>query len=181
MCFLSALKQRVSVIEAQCAEKLREMEVHVQTAKKEHTKAVMTLRLFEKEAARSQNEMKKLKHSHGEKTKKGEVSSKYPLDTEIYRDPLQATRAQKGMHRDVARPHTEAQENFAASKKYRHTPPERNCTMGAEDLQASDERLLCFLEELHTLSAAVVNSSEDSAEEEGQSDSVGPAKGSLHS
>lgn len=43
------------------------------------------------------------------------------------------------------------------------------------------ETLLCVLEELHTLSAAVVNSSEDSAEEEGQSDIVEPSTGSLHS
>lgn len=43
------------------------------------------------------------------------------------------------------------------------------------------ETLLCVLEELHSLSAAVVNSSEDSAEEEGQSDSVEPSTGSLHS
>ncbi len=43
------------------------------------------------------------------------------------------------------------------------------------------ERLLSVLEELHSLSAAVVNSSEDSAEEEGQNDSVGPSTGSSHS
>lgn len=43
------------------------------------------------------------------------------------------------------------------------------------------ERLLSVLEELHSLSAAVVNSSEDSAEEDGQGDSVGPSTGGPHS
>lgn len=42
------------------------------------------------------------------------------------------------------------------------------------------EKLLSVLEELHSLSAVVVNSSEDSAEEEGQSDSVGPSTQAVH-
>lgn len=40
------------------------------------------------------------------------------------------------------------------------------------------ERLLCVLEELHTLSTSMVNSSEDSAEEEDDGDSVRPDIGS---
>lgn len=38
-CSTSALLERVSEIENRCAEKLREMESRVDTAKKEHTKA----------------------------------------------------------------------------------------------------------------------------------------------
>lgn len=38
-CSTSALLERVSEIENRCAEKLREMEFRVDTAKKEHTKA----------------------------------------------------------------------------------------------------------------------------------------------
>lgn len=38
-CSTSVLLERISEIESRCAEKLREMEFRVNTAKKEHTKA----------------------------------------------------------------------------------------------------------------------------------------------
>lgn len=38
-CCLAALQERVSEIEDRCAQKLREMEIQVNTAKREHTKA----------------------------------------------------------------------------------------------------------------------------------------------
>ncbi|XP_029956320.1 coiled-coil alpha-helical rod protein 1 isoform X2 [Salarias fasciatus] len=139
-----ALKERVSEIEDQCAEKLREMEVQVNTARREHTKAVRTLRQFEREAARSQDEMK-------ENTKR-DVANIYPADTEIDKNPLLVTSAQRGLHRDFARPHTAAPQNFAAFRKYRRKPPERSCSAGTKDHQASDvarlhpvrETAVCF-------------------------------------
>uniref|UniRef100_A0A8C5HT12 Coiled-coil alpha-helical rod protein 1 n=1 Tax=Gouania willdenowi TaxID=441366 RepID=A0A8C5HT12_GOUWI len=59
-CFPSALQDRVSEIEERCAEKLREMEVQVDMARRGHTKAVVTLRQFEREAARKRDAMTEL-------------------------------------------------------------------------------------------------------------------------
>ncbi|XP_069002796.1 coiled-coil alpha-helical rod protein 1 isoform X2 [Embiotoca jacksoni] len=149
-----ALQERVSEIEGQCAEKLRKLEVQASTAMREHTKAVMTLRQFQREATRKQDEMKETQH-------------------------LVAV-AERGPMREHTRVQTTAPP--AALRKRRQNPSERSYLTGATVQLPADERLLCVLEELHTLSAAVVNSSEESAEEEeGQRDSVGSSTGRLHS
>ncbi|XP_030294927.1 coiled-coil alpha-helical rod protein 1 [Sparus aurata] len=166
-----ALQERVSEIKDRCAERLREMEVQVNTAKREHTKAVMTLRQFEREAARKQEEMKEGRHT------KREVKKTHLKETEKDKNLLLATGAERGLTSEYTRAHTAALQNFAAP---RETPSERGCPVGTKVHLPADEKLLSVLEELHSLSAAVVNSSEDSAEEEGQSDSVGPSTQAVH-
>ncbi|XP_028278350.1 coiled-coil alpha-helical rod protein 1 isoform X3 [Parambassis ranga] len=66
-----ALLERVSEIEYRCAEKLREMELQVNTARREHTKAVMTLRQFER--GRTQNEMEE--RTQNQSTKRGALNA----------------------------------------------------------------------------------------------------------
>ncbi|XP_042355314.1 coiled-coil alpha-helical rod protein 1 isoform X2 [Plectropomus leopardus] len=169
-----ALQERVSEIEDCCAEKLREMEVQVNTARREHTKAVMTLRQFEREAARKHNEMRETRQHP-----KREVQNKQLKETERDKKLLLANVAERGLTSEYTRAHTTALQSSAASAEHREKPSENSRSVGTK--VPADERLLSVLEELHSLSAAVVNSSEDSAEEEGQSDSVGPSTGSLHS
>nr|XP_046266739.1 coiled-coil alpha-helical rod protein 1 [Scatophagus argus] len=171
-----ALQERMSEIEDRCAEKLREMEVQVNTAKREHTKAVMTLRHFEREAARKQDEMREhLGHGHT----KRDVQNKQPMEMEKHKNLQLATVAEKGLMSEYTSTHTQVLQNPAVP---REKPSERSCHVGPRVQLTADERLLSVLEELHSLSAAVVNSSEDSAEEEeGQNDSVGPSTGSSHS
>ncbi|XP_059207119.1 coiled-coil alpha-helical rod protein 1 [Centropristis striata] len=168
-----ALQERVSEIEDRCAAKLREMEVQVNTSRREHTKAVMTLRQFEREAARKQDEMRETQQH----TKRG-VQNKQVRETERERDKklLLATAAESWPTGE----YTRALQNSAAAREHGEPPQEMSHPVGTK--VPADGRLLSVLEELHSLSAAVVNSSEDSAEEEeGQSDSVGPSTGSLHS
>ncbi|XP_047462175.1 coiled-coil alpha-helical rod protein 1 [Mugil cephalus] len=167
----AALQEKVSEIENQCAGKLREMEVQVNTARREHTKAVMTLRQFEREAASKQNEMKETHHWERESSKKG-VLKKQLRETEKDKNLLPVSDAESSLMREHTRVHTAVLPNSAASVRHRQTPSERSRPTGEKVHLPADERLLCVLEELHTLSAAVVNSSDDSAEEEGQSDSV---------
>uniref|UniRef100_A0A3P8S0R3 Coiled-coil alpha-helical rod protein 1 n=1 Tax=Amphiprion percula TaxID=161767 RepID=A0A3P8S0R3_AMPPE len=83
-----AMKERLSEIEDQYAEKLREMAVQVNTARREHTKAVMTLRQFEREATRKQDEKKETQHFECEniKTKKQKNTMK---ETEMVKSFLQ--------------------------------------------------------------------------------------------
>ncbi|XP_054482193.1 coiled-coil alpha-helical rod protein 1 [Anoplopoma fimbria] len=153
-----ALQERVSEIKDCCAEKLREMEVQVNTAKREHTKAVMTLRQFERESARKQDEMRETQQHT-----KREVQNK-----QLKEQPLLATvTAERGLTSEYTRAHTAARQYSAAPREHRKKTSERS-----HSVVPADGRLLSVLEELHSLSAAVVNSSEDSAEEEGQSDSV---------
>ncbi|KAL6098944.1 cchcr1 [Pungitius sinensis] len=152
-----ALREKVSELEDCCAEKLREMEVQVNTAKREHTKAVMTLRQFERDAARKEDRMRETQTQ-----KKRDILIKQPL-------LFQATvAAERRLTSECARAQTAARQNSSTAREHRKPPSERShCVLPA------DGRLLSVLEELHSLSAAVVNSSEDSAEEEGQNDNVG--------
>ncbi|XP_077361045.1 coiled-coil alpha-helical rod protein 1 [Festucalex cinctus] len=146
-----ALQDRVSEIESRCAEKLSEMEVQVSAAKREHTKAVMTLRQFEKAVARKQNHWRETEASPSEHTKK-EVQCKQTHETNRH---LLAER--------------EPRSDFPRKIPAPGEKPETSLFMGAQ--LAAEKRLLSVMEALHTLSAAVVNSSEDSAEEEeGHSD-----------
>lgn len=174
------LQERVSEIEDRCSEKLREMEAQVSTARKEHTKAVMTLRQFEREAARKLDEMKLTQNLESENTKR-QVLYKQLKETEKDKNRHLVTVADRGLMNENARAYATARQNSAAPWKPRQNASERSCSAGAQIQLPADERLLCVLEELHTLSATVVNSSEDSAEEEGQSDSVKPSTGSRHS
>ncbi|KAM4545279.1 coiled-coil alpha-helical rod protein 1 isoform 2-T2 [Odontesthes bonariensis] len=172
-----ALQERVSEIEDRCAEKLREMEVQVNTARREHTKAVMTLRQFQREA-RKQDEMKDTQHLESAHAKHN-VLKKQPKEPEKETNFLPVTGTEKGQRREFTQAHTTALQNAAASGN-QQKPSERTCSAGAA-LHLPPERLLCVLEELGTLSAAVVNSSEDSAEDEGQGDGVRPSSDSLQS
>ncbi|XP_030602462.1 coiled-coil alpha-helical rod protein 1 [Archocentrus centrarchus] len=174
------LQERVSEIEDRCSEKLREMEAQVSTARKEHTKAVMTLRQFEREAARKLDEMKLTQNLKSENTKR-QVLYKQLNEPEKDKNRHLVTVADRGLMNESARAYATARQNSAAPWKPRQNASERSCSAGAQIQLPADERLLCVLEELHTLSATVVNSSEDSAEEEGQSDSVEPSTGSRHS
>ncbi|KAK5859170.1 hypothetical protein PBY51_003256 [Eleginops maclovinus] len=168
-----ALQERVSEIEDRCAEKLMEMELQVNTARREHTKAVMTLRQFERVAARKQDEMRETQQH----TKK-KVQKKHLKETGMDNKPLLDTVTDRGLTGE----YTRALEKAAASREHEEKLPR-----SLETKVAADGRLLSVLEELHSLSVALANSSEDSAEEDGeeeergQADSVGPSTGSPHS
>uniref|UniRef100_A0A8C2WNQ6 Coiled-coil alpha-helical rod protein 1 n=2 Tax=Cyclopterus lumpus TaxID=8103 RepID=A0A8C2WNQ6_CYCLU len=167
-----ALLERVSELENCCAERLREMEVQVNTAKREHTKAVMTLRQFERESARKRDEMRETRQYT-----QREVHNKQLRETAKDTQPLLATvAAERGLTTEYTRAHTADRQNSSAPREHRKPPSERS-----HSVVPADGRLLSVLEELHSLSAAVVNSSEDSAEEEGQNDSVAPSTGRPHS
>ncbi|XP_024121977.1 coiled-coil alpha-helical rod protein 1 isoform X2 [Oryzias melastigma] len=131
-----ALQERVSEIQAAHAEKMRELELQLHAARREHTKAVMTLRQFQRQENTNQNVLNKhLKEMEGSK---------------------------KFLHVTMA-------EHAEPASRRGEILSEKRTGVEAEAHQPA-ERLLCVLEELHTLSAVVVNSSEDSSEEELQSD-----------
>ncbi|XP_008425823.1 coiled-coil alpha-helical rod protein 1 isoform X2 [Poecilia reticulata] len=163
-----ALLERVSEVESRCGEKLREMEVQVNVARREHTKAVMTLREFQREAARRRDETRGTRHLDVDKL---EAFNKQPQGMEQSYDSASFRVIERWPTGDYRHGHTTAGQNSFPHLN-QEIPP------GAH---LPTERLLSVLEELHTLSVAVVNSSEDSAEEDGQSDGgVKPSADSLH-
>ncbi|XP_029374587.1 coiled-coil alpha-helical rod protein 1 [Echeneis naucrates] len=159
-----ALQEKVSEIEDRCAEKLRAMEVQVNTARREHTKAVMTLRQFERELARKQElrESQYLSSTH----RKREIENEWLKETEKDTTLHLASVAERGLMSEYPRVDTKAPHSAVAPRERRPKPSDRSDSVGAKVQVPAEERLLSVLEELHTLSAAVVNSSEDSAEEE---------------
>ncbi|XP_062289453.1 coiled-coil alpha-helical rod protein 1 [Scomber scombrus] len=167
-----ALQERVSEIEDCCAEKLRQMEIQVNMARKEHTKAVMTLRQFERETAKKQSQM--TQHLQSEHTKR-DVQYKQQKETDRDKNPLLAS--ERGLMSEFTRACTPALQNSTAPWEQREKPADRSRSAEAIIQLPADMRLFSVLEELHTLSAAVANSSEDSAEEEGQHE----RRGTIHS
>ncbi|XP_037124872.1 coiled-coil alpha-helical rod protein 1 isoform X2 [Syngnathus acus] len=145
------LRERVSEMESRCAEKLSEMEMQVSTAKREHTKAVMTLRQFEKAVTRKQNHWRETEASQSQRSKKD------------VRRKQEAKIAERELRSDFP-------QNISAPREPGEKSSERSCFMGSQ--LAAEKRLLSVMEELHALSAAVVNSSEDSAEEEEEEGAV---------
>lgn len=158
-----ALQERVSEIEDRCAQKLREMELQVNTAKREHTKAVMILRQFEK--ARRQDEIRAQ-----QPCKEREIQDKILKEKERDKKLLFATVVEGGPTSGCTSTRAALLRNPAAPQE---TSSEGRCHDGAKtQLPARSERLRSVLEDLRSLSTAVVNSSEDSAEEEEEEDRV---------
>ncbi|XP_034034574.1 coiled-coil alpha-helical rod protein 1-like [Thalassophryne amazonica] len=163
------LRDRVAELEDSCAEKLREMEVDVSTARREHTKAVMTLRHFERQAARKLDQMRKTQL----------LQSKH---TKINDQKKQLKEAQLNVSEGELSDYTTALLHNSADLKDRGEKPSESSCEGVMLHLPVDKRLLSVLEELQTLSAAVINSSEDSTEEEEEhQNSMGPSTTCPHS
>ncbi|XP_061607343.1 coiled-coil alpha-helical rod protein 1 isoform X7 [Phyllopteryx taeniolatus] len=127
------LQQRVSEIESRCAEELREMEVRVSTAKREHTKAVMTLRQFERAVTRKHwRETEALQSEH---TKK-EVQRKQTEEAETNRHRLrfvtQAAVAERELTSDFPRCCAAPQQNESVPREQGGKAAERSCLTGAK-------------------------------------------------
>ncbi|XP_061607339.1 coiled-coil alpha-helical rod protein 1 isoform X3 [Phyllopteryx taeniolatus] len=123
------LQQRVSEIESRCAEELREMEVRVSTAKREHTKAVMTLRQFERAVTRKHwRETEALQSEH---TKK-EVQRKQTEEAETNRHRLRAAVAERELTSDFPRCCAAPQQNESVPREQGGKAAERSCLTGAK-------------------------------------------------
>ncbi|TWW74881.1 coiled-coil alpha-helical rod protein 1 [Takifugu flavidus] len=143
-----ALVERVSEIESRCAEKLREMEFRVNTAEKEHTKAVKILRQFERQATWKQDEPE---------SKRREIQDEPLRETAGDKARLKTSVDEAGLMGECTRSPTANSEG---------SPPGMAHQEEARLQQPAHEKLLSLLEELRALSAAVISSSEGSSEEE---------------
>nr|XP_033955203.1 coiled-coil alpha-helical rod protein 1 isoform X2 [Pseudochaenichthys georgianus] len=133
-----ALQERVSEVEDRCAEKLREIELQVNTARREHTKAVMTLRQFEREASRRQDEMRETQQHT-----KRKIHNKQLKETEMDRKRLLDTVTGRGLTRE----YTRALEKAAAYREHEEKPARSLETKVAADaacLLPVREAAVCF-------------------------------------
>ncbi|XP_077596448.1 uncharacterized protein cchcr1 [Stigmatopora nigra] len=154
------LQERLSEMESGCAQKLREMEAQLGAVKKEHTRAVRTIRELEIAVARKQEHWRGPPSSQSQHTK--EVQPKPTEEAESNPRRLPATVSRPNFPRvatATVKQNVDAPEDQGGEKACQESG-----LAGAK--LATEERLLCVLEELHALGAAVVNSLEDSAEEE---------------
>ncbi|XP_056141426.1 coiled-coil alpha-helical rod protein 1 [Lampris incognitus] len=168
-----ARREKVSEMEHRCAEQLREMEVQVNTARREHTKAVMALRQLERQVQRDRDRTRAAQHVQSDHTKR-EIQDlqKRLKETERDKNLLLATVHERGLINEYRRARTAALQNSVALGPKRDKPSEKSRGADVKAQPPAKDTLLSVLEDLQALSAAVVNSSEDSIEEEGQEGDV---------
>ncbi|XP_029547260.1 coiled-coil alpha-helical rod protein 1 isoform X2 [Salmo trutta] len=178
-----ALRERVSETEDHCAQQLRVMESQLNTARREHTKAVVALRQFERQAEREREQEREAQCLQSEHTKR-EILDLQKLLQEKDRDRnlLLATVRERGLMSEYKAARTTALQTSVALEEQQQRPSRKSNTLRAKDQPQTREQpqfvrewtlqdsLLSVLGDLRTLSAAVVHSSEDDAEEEGHGD-----------
>nr|XP_046162414.1 coiled-coil alpha-helical rod protein 1 isoform X1 [Oncorhynchus gorbuscha]XP_046162415.1 coiled-coil alpha-helical rod protein 1 isoform X1 [Oncorhynchus gorbuscha]XP_046162416.1 coiled-coil alpha-helical rod protein 1 isoform X1 [Oncorhynchus gorbuscha] len=160
-----ALQERVSETEDHCAQQLRVMESQLNTARREHTKAVVALRQFERQAKREREQEREAQCLQSEHTKR-EIQDlqKILQEKDKDRNLLLATVRERGLMSEYkAARNTALQTSVALEQQQR--PSRKSNTLRAKDQPQTRDSLLSVLGDLRTLSAAVVHSSEDDAEE----------------
>lgn len=168
-----ALRERVSETEDHCAQQLRVMESQLNTARREHTKAVVALRQFERQAEREREQEREAQCLQSEHTKREILDlQKLLQEKDKDRNLLLATVRERGLMSEYKAARTTALQTSVALKEQQQRPSRKSNTLRAKDQPQTRDSLLSVLGDLRTLSAAVVHSSEDDAEEEGHGDRV---------
>ncbi|XP_010895394.1 coiled-coil alpha-helical rod protein 1 isoform X2 [Esox lucius] len=160
-----ALKESVSETEDRYTQQLRMMESQLNTARREHTKAVVALRQFERQAEREREQERgaqRLQREHG--MRELQDLRKLLQEKDKDRNLLLATVRERGLMNEYKAARTESLLSSVALKEGQQKPSQRCHTMRTKP-QISDS-LLSVMEDLQTLSAEVVHSSEDDSEEE---------------
>ncbi|XP_055727234.1 coiled-coil alpha-helical rod protein 1 isoform X3 [Salvelinus fontinalis] len=168
-----SLQERVSETEDHCTQQLRVMESQLNTARREHTKAVVALRQFERQAEREREQEREAQCLQSEHTKR-EIQDLQKLLQEKDKDRnlLLVTVRERGLMSEYKAARTTAQQTSVALEEQQQRPSRKSNTLRAKNQPQTRDSLLSVLGDLRTLSAAVVHSSEDDAEEEGHGDRV---------
>ncbi|XP_018592566.2 coiled-coil alpha-helical rod protein 1 isoform X1 [Scleropages formosus] len=164
-----ALKERLSVAEAECTERLREMESQLNAARREHTKAVVTLRQSERQAEREREREKEIRALQDEQIKK-EIQDLQRLLQETGRDRnlLLATVRENGLLKQYKKARTASLRSSAAvTEQQSGVSSGKTQVIGPGPKPPTKESLLSVLDDLQALSAAIVNSSDSSGDEDG--------------
>ncbi|XP_016331773.1 coiled-coil alpha-helical rod protein 1 isoform X3 [Sinocyclocheilus anshuiensis] len=156
--------QKVSVAETVCEEKLRDMEAQLNTARREHTKAVVVLRQVQRQVEREKDQMKAVEKERTEHTHKRTTHLQKQLkDKDKDRNLLLAVVQEQGLMNEYKILRRSAIQTTEALKQ-KHPPQSESSN------PSTPESLLGALQ---ALSAAVMGSSEEEDDdEEGQAFTV---------
>ncbi|XP_051751143.1 coiled-coil alpha-helical rod protein 1 isoform X2 [Ctenopharyngodon idella] len=155
--------QKVSEVESVCAEKLRDMEAQLNTARREHTKAVVALRQVQRQVEREKEQMKEGERERTEHTLKQITHLQKQLkDKDKDRNLLLAVVQEQGLMNEYKRLRRSAIQTTDAQKQKHHLQSESSNPPTPESLLGA----------LQALSAAVMGSSEEEDDEEGQAFTV---------
>uniref|UniRef100_A0A8C1V1P9 Coiled-coil alpha-helical rod protein 1 n=1 Tax=Cyprinus carpio TaxID=7962 RepID=A0A8C1V1P9_CYPCA len=155
--------QKVSEVESMCAEKLRDMEAQLSTARREHTKAVVALRQVQRQVEREKEQMKEVEKERTEHTHKQITHLQKQLkDKDKDRNLLLAVVQEQGLMNEYKSLRRSAIHTTDTLKQKHHPQPESRNPPTPESLLGA----------LQALSAAVMGSSEEEDEEEGQAFTV---------
>ncbi|XP_057217417.1 coiled-coil alpha-helical rod protein 1 isoform X2 [Triplophysa rosa] len=156
-----SVMHRLSEVESVCAEKLRDMEAQVNTARREHTKAVVALRQVQRQVEREREQMKEAESERAEHTNMQITQLQKQLKhKDKDRNLLLAVVQEQGLINEYKRLRRSAIQSTEALKQKHHQSESRN--------PPTPESLLGALQ---ALTAAVMDSSEEE-DEEGQAFNV---------
>ncbi|KAK7164317.1 hypothetical protein R3I94_002887 [Phoxinus phoxinus] len=155
--------QKVSEVESVCAEKLRDMEAQLNTARREHTKAVVALRQVQRQVEREKEQMKEGERERTEHTLKQITHLQKQLKNKDKDcNLLLAVVQEQGLINEYKRLRRSAIQTNDALKQKQHLQSECSNPPTPESLLGA----------LQALSAAVMGSSEEEDDEEGQAFTV---------
>ncbi|XP_067296327.1 coiled-coil alpha-helical rod protein 1 isoform X2 [Pseudorasbora parva] len=156
--------QKVSEVESVCAEKLRDMEAQLNTARREHTKAVVALRQVQRQVEREKEQMKEGHRERTEHTLKQITHLQKQLkDKDKDCNLLLAVVQEQGLMNEYKRLRKSAIQTTEALRQKHHLQSESSNPPTPEGLLGA----------LQALSAAVMGSSEEEDDdEEGQAFTV---------
>ncbi|XP_028839797.1 coiled-coil alpha-helical rod protein 1 [Denticeps clupeoides] len=154
-----ALQEKVSECEIRCVKQVRAMESELNTARREHTKAVVALRQCERRAER-EREQERAAHTLLTEQAQQEIAQlhKQLKEKDKERNLLLAVLHEQGLLSEYKRMRRSALSTSQALEE----PPEKSTQ--------SHDHLLSVLGDLQTLSAALINSSDEEVEESDISD-----------
>ncbi|XP_036436280.1 coiled-coil alpha-helical rod protein 1 isoform X2 [Colossoma macropomum] len=172
----SLMQEKVSEVESVCAKQLREMETQLNTARREHTKAVVALRQVERTAVREREQEREAERARSELTHTHITQLHSQLkDKDRERNVLLAVVQQQGLMSEYRRMRRAAiQTSTTLQEEEQHKQQQQQQRRDTEQLEGA---VLSVLGEVRSLSSALVHSSEeekeeDEEEEEGQGDRV---------
>ncbi|XP_072532756.1 coiled-coil alpha-helical rod protein 1 [Salminus brasiliensis] len=167
----TVLEKKISEVENVCAKQLREMETQLNTARREHTKAVVALRQVERTAAREREQERETERARSEHTHKQITHLQTQLkDKDKDRNILLAVVQQQGLMNEYRRMRRVAIHTPKAQQEQHNKQHQRT-----GDTEQQEGSVLSVLGEVRSLSSAVIHSSEgeeDEDDEEGQGERV---------
>ncbi|XP_036379079.1 coiled-coil alpha-helical rod protein 1 isoform X2 [Megalops cyprinoides] len=162
-----ALQEKILEKETSFAHQLKEMESQLNTARREHTKAVVALRHLERQAERERVRLREVQLLQDEQTQREMQDLQKLLQrTDEDRNLLLATVQEKELLDHCKKSRTTAIHACEEQQQQEERPSGKVQPLESKANSLTRDTLLPLLDDLQSLSAVVVNSSEASSEED---------------